>query len=557
MVNASSGVTATPSALSPLSNRVFAALFIATTVSNFGTWIQDVGRAWLMTDLTPSATLVALVQGASMAATVLLVLPAGVVADLYDRRRVLLYSQIWMFLVSVVLGVSTMLGVMTPALLLLLTFALTAGASFAMPAFQAMIADIVGDKDLTQALVLNGISFNLARAVGPAIGGVLVAAMGSGPVFLLNAASFAGVIAVIFFYKPEAPSTESSTPLGRERAIDALRAGVRYATNSPDMRGVLGRIAAFSIPAGALWSLLPLIARRDPDAGPEFYGLLLAAVGAGSVLTGIALPYLRRLLTDAQLASTAGGLLGLSLILVAATPTLVLPVMVIAGVGWMVSMALLMTGVQVSVPGWVRGRATALFMMIFAFGMGVGSVIWGQLADVFDLSTSLMAAGALQLVAAGLTAGLRLPGAKTKSASTTNATWPHPTIAGNIDPQHGPIFVTIHYFVRDEAIARFKEIMTEIARTRRASGTISWQLFEHGAEPGHFIETNLVGTWDDHLRQRARQSDEAQSLEADLRQTFQTDREPQVVHWMGTDQERDRTPIAEGPILMGPTALDA
>ncbi|MFQ6550364.1 MFS transporter [Aestuariibius sp. 2305UL40-4] len=550
-----------PHAFSPLRNRLFAALFIATSVSNLGTWMQDVGRAWLMTELTPSATLVALVQGAAMAAMVLLVLPAGVVADLYDRRRILLLSQLWMLVVSAILGITTILGIVTPSALLALTFALAAGASFSMPAFQAMIADIVGEDDLTQALVLNGVSVNLARAVGPAVGGLLVAALGSGAVFLLNAASFAGVIAVLIFYRREPNSSNWTAPdtaqLGRERAIDALRAGLRYAGNAPNFRSLLGRIAIFSLPAGALWSLLPLIARRDPNAGPETYGLLLAAIGAGSVLTGLGLPYLRKMLSDNQIVTFAGIVLGASLAITAFASFIAVPAMLLAGTGWMAAMALMMAGVQVAVPGWVRGRATALFLMIFAFGMTVGSVLWGMLADRFDVTVALALACAVLVLGSAYSAAWPMPKAKDPSATAVTAAWPAPKLKDDIAPSDGPIFVTVEYRVRPEKTEDFKRLMCRIARTRRASGTLSWNLFEHGNEPGHFVETNLVATWDDHLRQRKRQTKESINLEQDLRSTLQTDTEPQVTHWLGSDRQLRTAEKDSEQLITGQATIQA
>ncbi|MFQ6548589.1 MFS transporter [Aestuariibius sp. 2305UL40-4] len=551
----------TGSALAPLRNRLFAALFIATTVSNFGTWVQDVGRAWLMTELTPSATLVALVQSAAMAAMALLVLPAGVMADLYDRRRLLLGAQIAMLLVTVVLGLVTISGAMTPTLLLGLTFALAAAAAFSLPTFQAMIADIVGESDLTQALVLNGISFNLARAVGPALGGVLVAAIGPGAVFLLNAVSFAGVVGVLFFAKAaSAQAALEELQIGRERALAALRAGLRYARNAPSLRSLLMRTALFSVPASALWALLPLVARRDLQAGPEVYGLLLAAVGIGSLIAGVALAAMRKRADDAHLVGMAGVFLGAAIGLLALAPALAVPAMILAGMGWMICMALLTAGVQVAVPGWIRGRATSLFMMVFAVGMGAGSLLWGALADIIDLTAALVSAGVLQLVGTAVMFAWPMPKAKAPSSTTRAAVWPEPNINADIVPTDGPVLVTVQYAVRQGMEDRFHEIICRIASTRRASGTVTWDLFEHGGEPRRFMEVNLVATWDDHLRQRSRQSAEAVELEQMLRATLQEESEPRVVHWIGAGRKKAQKaasrPTDLPHTLIGPTTMD-
>lgn len=520
-------MSASPQSRGPLALPVFRMLFAATAASNLGTWMQEVGRAWLMTDLTTSATLIALLQSAAMTAMVVVVLPAGIMADLLDRRRLILAGHVWLIAVSAALALVAAFGLATPALILALTFAGAAGAAFVSPPAQAVLADIVGEDHLGQAMVLNGISFNVARAVGPALGGALVAFAGVPAVFALNAISFGAVLVVFLAWRP--PVRPAPT-MPRERPMQALRAGLRYARHAPELRDTLLRTLAFAIPASALWALLPVVARRVPGAGPLDYGILLGLVGAGSALTGFALPWLRARLSAQQLLMLAGGLLGLALLAVT-VPVLVWPAMGMAGVGWMVTLALLMAGAQTATPPWVRGRAAALFMLALGLGLALGSAGWGSLASQAGLTTALLAAGLTQVAAALATRRLHAPGATSDAAVVVEPRWPQPQVAqGAVS---GPVFVTIAYDVQPEAEAEFAALMQQIARTRRASGTRARDPFRHGAEAGQWLETNPVASWDDHLRQRTRQTAEAQRMEQALRAYLRPGSEPRVTHWLG------------------------
>lgn len=522
-----------PSAFAPLARPLFLALFLATAVSNVGAWMQDVGRAWLMTELTPSPVLVALVQGAAMAALAVFTLPAGVAADALDRRRILLWAQAWMLAASGLLGALALAGAMTPDLLLLLTFLSAAGAAFVTPAFQAALPEIVGEDDLPQAVMLNGISFNVARAVGPAIGGAAVAAFGAGAVFLLNALTFAGVLAVLLAWRPK-PAAPSAAP--RERALEALAAGLRYARSAPAMRGVLLRTLAFALPASALFALLPLVARAQPQAGPDAYGLLLAGLGAGSIAAGLVLPRLERRIGARHLLVGAACALAVGLLAAPLDPALALAAMVVAGVGWMISMASLMVGAQVAAPGWVRGRAVSIFMLVFAGAMAVGAPLWGALAGAIGLAGALAAAAALLVAGAVATRSAPLATARDASADVVGATWPAPAVAGEPGIARGPVHITIEYRVAPGRESEFLGLMDEIAATRRATGTLSWRLWAHGAEPGRWLETNLVGSWGEHLRQRARQTAETRDLEARVHATLDPQTPFVVTHWFAEDE---------------------
>ncbi len=511
----------------PLASALFRSLFLATAVSNIGTWMQEVGRAWLMTDLTSSPAIIAMLQATAMAAMVLVVLPAGILADLADRRRLILFGHVWLIGVSASLALLATSGRATPELILALTFAGAAGAAFVSPPSQAVLADIVGEEHLAQAMVLNGISFNLARAIGPALGGGLIALAGVPAVFVFNALSFLGILLIFANWRPAA---RPHAKLPRERPMQALRAGLRYARHAPALRDILLRILAFAIPASALWALLPVVARALPAAGPLQYGILLGLVGLGSAITGFALPRLRALLLPQRLLMVGGLMLAIAL-LAMTNPVALWPAMVAAGFGWMVTLALLMAGAQTATPTWVRGRAAALFMLSLGLGLALGSAAWGAIAAWAGLETALLAAGLAQMVVAWTTRGLSAPSAKSDAAIVVEPSWPAPQVRV-AEPGSGPVFITISYYVQPAFEGPFVELMNRIAATRRASGTIAWDLLRHGAEPNLWLETNLVASWDEHLRQRDRQTAEAQQMEQELRAFRRPGEEPCVTHWL-------------------------
>src|SRR5215213_1818024 len=276
---------------SPLRLPLFRALWLAAVASNVGTWMHNVGAEWLMTTLAPTPFLVALMQTAETAPTFLLALPAGALADIVDRRRLLIFSQAWMLCAAVALAASALAGLTSPTVLLLLTFALGLGAAMNAPAWQAIVPELVPREELASAVSLNGVAFNIARAVGPALGGLIVAAAGPWAVFLLNSFSFVGVILVLYRWRRE--SVESISPT--ERVVGAMRAGLRYARHAPELRNVLVRTGAFALCASALWALMPLVARRELGLGPFQYGLLLGCLGAGAIAGAFLLSWAKRM----------------------------------------------------------------------------------------------------------------------------------------------------------------------------------------------------------------------------------------------------------------------
>jgi MFS family permease len=475
---------------------IFRALWIAQFASNVGTWMQTVGAQWLLVDHSP--LLVSLVQTASSLPIVMLALPAGAWADLVDRRRLLLGAQVGMFLAAAALAASTFLGAAFPALILALTFLLGCGNAVASPAWQAIQPDLVERAVLPQAAALNGVNMNLARAVGPALGGVIVATAGAGWVFVLNAVSFVGIAAVVARWRaPERVDVGS-----RERLVEALRAGGRYVRHALIVRRLLYRAVLFIPAASAVWALLPVVASRNLGLGSAGYGLLLGMVGVGAVTGALVIPRLRarvgsaRLVTAAMLVTSAA----VGVIALVGHPVLVGLAMVPVGGAWIAVMSSLNAGLQLALPNWVRARGLAYYLVVFQGAQALGAVIWGVVADQTSVTTALLAAAAVLVLGAVL--GVRTPMPDTSKLDRTHsAHWPVPQLTFTPDAQDGPVMVTVTYRVEEPNAVAFTEAMRHVGRSRRRTGALRWELFRDGGDPTRFVESYLVGTWAEHLRQ--------------------------------------------------------
>ncbi len=523
----SAGQPAAPSAWSPLRNPVFRGLWIASIVSTTGTWMHDVGAAWLMTSLDASPLTVALLQTAASLPVFLLAIPAGALADVVDRRRLLLLTQLLMFAAAAGLGALTLLGLTTPWLLLAFTFALGVGTALNAPAWQAVTADVVTRAELPAAAALGGVGFNLARAIGPAVGGLVVAAAGPGAVFLLNAASFVAVVVAV--YRWRRPTTAGAYP--GERLAGAMRAGWRYARHAAPLRAVLVRTAAFIVPGSAVWALLPVVGRRELGLTALQYGVLLGCLGAGAVGGAVVLPRVRRWLSEDALVAAATVLwAGVAVALAHVRVYGVLcAVMAIGGVGWIALMSSLNAAAQTALPGWVRARGLAFYLLVFQGGMALGSVIWGVTAERAGTPTALLVA------AGGLTAGLltmiRYPlkevGGLDLAASLH---WPVPAVAVEPRGEDGPVLVLVEYRVDPAEAAEFVVAAEALEVVRRRDGAFRWGLFRDLADPGRWVETFLVESWAEHLRQHERHTVEDRAVEDRVRAFHRGDGPPAVSH---------------------------
>jgi MFS family permease len=519
-------------AWSPLSQPLFRALWLAAVASNIGTWMHNVGADWLMTTLAPSPLMVGLMQTAENAPLFLLALPAGALADIVDRRRLLLYTQAWMLVSAVALGVLTLLGLTTPWILLLLIFSLGLGSALNAPAWQAIIPDLVPRADLPAAVSLNSVAFNIARAVGPALGGFVVAAIGSWAVFFLNSLSFIGVLIVL--YRWQRAPVESISPA--ERIIGAMRAGVRYVRHDPDLRAVLLRTGIFVSCASALWAMMPLVARKQLGLGAFSYGVLLGGLGAGAILGAFILPAIRRKVSVNVL------IIGGTIIFAATTAVLatvhIFPllciVMIFGGIAWMALMSSFNISVQALVPAWVRARVLAIYLLVFFGGMAVGSALWGAVATRIGISAALLYAAAALIV--GLAAAFFFPlriGDELDLEPSLH--WSEPVVITEPHPQDGPVLVTVDYSIDPERAGEFAVAMLEVKRILRRDGAIRWGLFHDPAVPGHYVETFLVESWAEHMRQHARITNEDRIVQEQARSFHVGDAPPVVTHLVAQD----------------------
>jgi MFS family permease len=519
----------------PLLYTWFRWLWIANVVSNVGTWMQNVGAAWLMTELAPSALLVALVQTATNLPVFLLGVPSGAIGDLFDRRRLLLLTQGLMLAAAAVLGALTLLGATGPWTLLWLTFALGLGATMNGPTWQAIMPDLVPQTELPAAIALNSVGFNLARAVGPALGGAVVAAVGAGAAFVLNAISFVGVMIVLFLWRrgPE----HRPQPLSTERVGAAMLAGMRYVRFAPPIHSVLFRSGSFIVSASALWSLLPLIAKVELHRESTGYGVLLGCLGVGCILGALMLHRMRQMLSLDVMVTAAVALFGGLNILLAylASYTAVAGALILTGVCWMTVNSTLTTATQTSVPGWVRARALAVYLLVFQGAMAVGSVIWGAVATRVGLRDTFLAAGIALIAAAAATFRMRLAGPRDLDTRPSNH-WPEPILIVERHAEHGPVLVTVEYSISPDDAREFARAMRHMRRLRRRDGAIRWGLFEDAATPGRYIETFVVESWAEHLRQHERVTIADRQIEERAFAFHRGQGPPTVTHWIASSE---------------------
>jgi len=517
------------SAWAPFRHRWFAAMWSAQFVSNIGSWMQTVGAQWLMLTLTGSATYVALVQTASSVPVVLFAVIAGVAGDLVDRRRLLLITQGLMLLAAAALGALALAGLVTPWVLLALVFAVGTGSALTAPTWQVLQPELVPADERQQAISLGSVNQNLARAVGPAIGGLVLAASSAGTDFLINAASFLVVIAVIWWWRG---SRHAMSTLPREHVGEAVRAGGRYVAASPALRVILVRAFLFIFFAASVWALLPLIAQRQLHLGSGGYGLLLGSVGIGAVAGAAVLPRLRARLTAGGVL-TAGSLglavVGLILAFVHIT-ALVAVALVIGGLAWILALSTLNSLYQLTLPGWVKARGMAFYLVVFQGGNAVGSAVLGIFAEHVGLSqTMLISAVALAL---GPLAGLRYKFQSIPPKDLLPAgDWPDPHLADG-DAPSGPVLVTVEYHPRDGLAGQMLAELRDARFSRRRTGGSSWRVWQDAADPGRIMERFVVASWDDHLRQAERVTKRDQRRLDSIRAMSKPDQPPKTTHWV-------------------------
>jgi MFS family permease len=487
-----------PSAWAPLRANPFRRLWAAQLISNVGTWMQMVAAQWLVLTLSRSATLVGLVQTASMLPAMFLAVPAGVISDVVDKRRMLLWIQLGMAAVAGALAALTGLGAITAATVLAFTFLLACGTAFMNPTWQAIQPELVPRRQIPQAATLSSLNINIARAVGPALGGLLVAAAGAGWAFTLNATSFLFVVAAVFAWR----RSPEDLPIGRERLMSALRSGGRYVAHTPAVRRVLVLSLLF-VPAGtALWAMLPVVAQRSLHLGASGYGVLLTSMGAGAVAAVFALPALRRHCSGTvQVAGSfglyAGTLTGVALCRVVA-PVLVL--LGLAGAAWITVLSTFNATAQLLLPAWVRGRALSYYLAALMGGQALGGILWGVITSRVGLEACLLAAAGLLGLATVAAVFLPLPDPHAYDP-TLSRHWS--ALEGGADPRSGPVLVIVDYEVRPGEEEDFLRDMQTVCGSRRRTGASRWSLFRDPYRPSVFVESFVLATWGEHQQQHS------------------------------------------------------
>lgn len=488
--------------LAPFHSRIFAAIWTASLISNFGSLIQAVGAAWLMTSIAPTADMVALVQASTTLPIMLLSLPSGATADIWDRRLVMIIAQALMLLVAGALSVIGFLGLITPWLLLALTFLIGCGTALYGPSWQSSVGEQVPRANLPSAVALNSLAFNLARAAGPAIGGIIVAQAGPPAAFLINALSYVGLIVVLALWRRPRPAAF----LPPENVFMAIGAGVRYARLSPDIRTVLVRGLVFGLLGSSVWALMPLIARDLIGGNAVTYGVLLGAFGSGAVIGALGSASLRERFTNEQIvwASTAGfGAAGV-VTAVSSWHALSMVALMLGGACWVLALSTFNVTVQTSAPRWVVGRTVAIYQMVTFGGLAIGSGIWGEVASQFGLERCLALSGVLMAVSAllGRWLPLRQPEGLNLDPSRTWSSINRAQLEKLRDSD--PVVVTVEYRIAPEDAAAFRDAMRELRRVRRRDGARRWSLMQDLAAPEIWLERYHSPNWVEHLRRHHR-----------------------------------------------------
>jgi MFS family permease len=524
------------SGFAPLRQKVFAVLWAATIIGNIGSFMRDVASAWLVTDLSGAPAAVALVQAAATLPIFLLAIPAGVLSDILDRRRFLIAIQLLLGLVSLALMALAGSGQLSVSSLVGLTFLGGVGAALMAPTWQAIVPELVNKADLKSAVALNSLGINISRAIGPALGGLLLATFGAAVTYGADVLSYVVVIIALFWWRRAAGADDVLS----ERFAGAFRAGLRYARASRELHVVLIRAAIFFACASAVWALLPLVARDLLGGGASFYGVLLGAVGAGAIGGAILLPRLRDRFDADGLLFLSGALTAAVMALLALPPPqwLAIAILLVLGMAWIVALTTLNGVAQSILPNWVRGRALAVYLTVFNGAMTAGSLGWGAVAEAVGIrGTLLIGAGAL-LVAALIMHRIKLPKGEADLAPSNH--WPEPLTAAAIDNDRGPALILIEYRVSQAGRTAFLKAIRELSVERRRDGAYGWGITEDTADPEKLVEWFMVSSWAEHLRQHRRVSKADADLQQEVRRFHVGESGPVVRHFLHVDASPDK-----------------
>ncbi len=483
-----------------------------------------------MTQLSASPMLVAAVQAATTLPIFLFALLAGALADILDRRRLLLIINLVMGISAACMATLAYIDAITPALLLIFTFMLGTGAAFAAPAWQSIVPSLVPKAELSQAIALNSMGINISRAVGPAIAGSLIVAMGLYAPFLINALSFIGIIAALIWWKPVAKPVKSLPP---EHVGGAIVAGLRYTVNSKPVMATLIKAIAFFVFASAYWAMLPLIAKTVLNGGATLYGILLGCVGAGAVLGAILLPVIKKRLGADK--TVFAGAMGTATVMLALTMTNSQPIAAVAaglgGLSWIAVLSSFNVSVQTALPDWARARGLSVFLTVFFGSMSGGSLVWGQIATVLDIAT------ALQIAAAGIVAFMLLTwrvrlnqGMEMDLAPSMH--WQEVTVKGTGHDEGGSVMIRVTYLIDEADLAAFMTEIHKLRFARKRNGGYNWSVLQDSEHPERLVETWFEASWLDHLRHHERVSGEDRLIQDAIAALHRGDAPPRVEHFL-------------------------
>lgn len=488
--------------------------------------MYSAAAAWLMTTLSTDPLLVSLVQVANSLPVLIFAFPAGALADVVDKRKFLIVGETAILLLSTLFAVLVWRALVGPLTLLWFVFIIGAAGALTTAPWQAVVPELVPKEDLAPAVAMNSLGVNVSRALGSALGGVLIAAFGIAAPFWANSISNAGVIGALLWWRT---APRPSRHLPAERLAAAMRTGFRYARHNPRLRATLIRATAFFTFASAYWALLPLVTRTRISGGPELYGLLLGVIGLGAIIGALALRRIRaRFGADRTVAlGSIVTALAIALFAVARTPVIALLASLIAGASWVGVLATLNLSAQMALPDWVRGRGLAIYVMVFYGAMTIGSALWGQLASWLGLVNTHWIAAAGMLLAVALTWRWKLH-YQLAIDLAPSMHWPMPQALQLQDASDGPVMVTVEYQVEGEHRHAFMLALEQLSQERRRDGAYAWALYEDAERPGRMLETFYVESWAEHMRQHARVTKSDRALQERIRQLSRE--EPVVTH---------------------------
>jgi MFS family permease len=523
-----------PSPFAPFRQTTFAVLWVATVLGNTGSFMRDVASAWLVTDLSSTPAAVAMIQAASTIPVFLLAIPAGVLSDILDRRKLLITMQLVLASVSATLMLLSHTGALTVGSLVVLTFVGGVGAALVGPTWQSIVPELVRRQDLKNAVALNSLGFNIARSIGPAAGGLLLAALGAAVAYSADIVSDLIVISALVWWR-RAPRADDELS---EHFFGAFRAGLRFVRSSHELHVVLMRAAIFFAFSSALWALLPLVARQLLGGNAGFYGVLLGAVGAGAILGALALPRLRRRFDADGLLLGAAVIAAIIMAVLALAPPRWLAVVILLGLGgaWIVALTTLNGAAQAILPNWVRGRGLAVYLMIVNGAMAGGSLGWGIVAGALSVPVTLLVSACGLFVVAIVLHRIKLPAGEADLKPSNY--WPEPLTADPVEHDRGPVLVLIEYRIAKDDRPKFFECLKRLSQARRRDGAYGWGITEDAADSERIVEWFMVESWAEHLRQHHRLSNADADIQRETTQFHIGPNPPVVRHFLALELGR-------------------